>query len=135
MQYGGTTLYVEKDYFLRLIHEIIRALFKLLFSKDIDEEKDICLSSENEEIYNSFIHMIDNGEINLAENSLIHCLKLNDKQHFQLSLLFYEYLNSKEDSFLKEHDFSRNEILDGLKYIASIYGYSDFIQILTEETD
>lgn len=102
-------MYVEKDYFLRLIHEIIRALFNLLFSKDIDEVEDICLSSENEEIYNSFIHMIDNGEINSAENSLIHCLSLNDKQYFQLSLLFYAYLNSKEDSFLKEHDFSRDE--------------------------
>lgn len=128
-------MYVEKDYVLRLIHEIVRALFKLLFSRDIDEEKDICLSSENEEIYNRLIHMIDNGEINSAENSLVYSLNLNDKQYFQLSLLFYEYLNSKEDSFLKEHDFSRDEILVGLKDIASIYGYSNLIQILTEETD
>lgn len=126
-------MYVEKDYILRLIHEIVRVLFKLLFSKDIEEEKEICLSSKNEEIYNSLIHMIDSGEINLAENCLIHCLNLNDKQYFQLSLLFYEYLNSKEDSFLKDHDFSRDEILAGLKYIANIYGYSNLIQVLTEE--
>lgn len=128
-------MYVEKDYILRLIHEIIRALFKLLFSKDIKEEKDICLSSENEEIYNGLIHMINNGEINLAENSLFHCLNSNDKQYFQLSLLFYEYLNSKEDPFLKEHDFSRDEILAGLKYIANIYGYGNLIQVLTQEVD
>lgn len=128
-------MYVEKDYVLRLIHEIVRALFKLLFSRDIDEEKDICLSSENEEIYNRLIHMIDNGEINLAENSLVYSLNLHDKQYFQLSLLFYEYLNSKEDAFLKEHDFSRDEILVGLKNIASIYGYGNLTQLLTEETD
>lgn len=128
-------MYVEKDYVLRLIHEIVRALFKLLFSRYIDEEKDICLSSENEEIYNRLIHMINNGEINSAENSLVYGLNLNDKQYFQLSLLFYEYLNSKGDSFLKEHDFSRDEILVGLKDIVSIYGYSNLIQILTEETD
>lgn len=127
-------MYVEKDYLLRLVHEIVRALLKLLFSKDIEEEE-ICLSTVNDEIYNSLIHMIDNGEINLAENRLISCLNLNDNEYFQLSLLFYEYLNSKEDSFLKNHDYSREEILAGLRYIANIYGYSDLIQVLSEKID
>lgn len=60
---------------------------------------------------------------------------LNDKKYVQLSLLFYEYLNSKDDSFLKEHDYSRDEILDGLKYIADIHGYGSLIQVLTEKNN
>lgn len=128
-------MYVEKDYILRLIHEIVRTLFKLLFGKDIEKEKDICFSSENEKIYNKLIDMIDNGEINLAENSLMESLNLNDKQYFQLSLLFYEHLNNKDDTFLIEHDFLRQEILDGLRSIANIYGYDNLIQVFTKETD
>lgn len=128
-------MYVEKDYILRLIHEIVRALFKMLFGKDIEEEKDIFLASKNEDIYNKLTHLIDNGEINLAENSLVENLKLNDKQYFQLSLLFYEYLNNKEDSFLLEHDYSREEIWAGLRYITDIYGYGNLFKILTKEAD
>lgn len=128
-------MYIKDDYILRLIHEIIRALFKLLFGKDLEDEKDIHLSFENEKTYNELIHMIDNGEIDLAENSLIESLKTNDKQYFYLSLLFYGYLNKKEDSFLLEHNFSREEILDGLKHIANIYGYGNFIEILSKGTN
>lgn len=126
-------MYVEKDYILRLIHEIVRTLIKLLFGKDIEEEKDIDFSFENEELYKKLIHLIDNGEINSAENSLMEHLNLNDKEYFKLSLLFYEHLSSKDDSFLTKHDFTREEILAGLKYIANIYGYSNLIQVLTKE--
>lgn len=72
-------MYVE-DYILRLIYEMVRALFKMLFGKDIEE--DIFLSYKYEDVYNKLIHWIDNGEINLAENDLVENLKLNDKQYF-----------------------------------------------------
>lgn len=128
-------MYVEKDYVLRLIHEIVRTLFKLLFGKEIEEEKDRCLSPENEQIYSHLIHMIENGEINSAENSLMNGLNLNDRQYFQFSLWFYEYLNGKDDSFLIEHNFSREEILEGLRHIVDLYGYGTLIQLLSEEAE
>ena len=128
-------MYVEKDYILRLIHEMVRAFVKLLFGKDIEEEKDIHFSSENEEIYNQLICMVDNGEINLAENSLIEHLKLDDKEYFQLAILFYGHISNKNESFLQEHDFTREEVLDGLRYIATTYGYGNLIQVITKEAD
>lgn len=125
-------MYFEKDYILHLIHEIIRTLIMLLLGKDMEEEKDLCYITEKEEIYHNLTGMIDNGEINSAENSLIEHLDLNDKQYLQLSLMFYDYLNNKEDSFLLAHDFSREEILDGVTYIVGIYGYGNLIEALTK---
>ena len=128
-------MYEEKDYILRLIHEIIRMLIKLISGQEIEAKQDICFSSENEEVYYKLIRMIDDGEIDLAENILIEKLSLNDKQYFQLSLLFYEYLNEKDNSFLSNHNFSRKEIFDGLKNIADICGYGSVFEIFKEETD
>jgi len=38
------------------------------------------------------------------------------------ALLFYAHLNEKSDSFLETHNFSRNEVKQGLKDILSKFG-------------
>ena len=60
-------MYVEKDYILRLIHEIVRMLIRLLTGKDIEEDN-MDFSLENEGSYNKLIRMVDDGDINSAEN-------------------------------------------------------------------
>ena len=56
-----------------------------------------------------------------------------DKQKLKTALLFYNYLNDKEDSFLEEHDFSRDEIRDGVKRVASLYGVAGMVEAFWEE--
>ena len=128
-------MYEEKDYLIRLIHEIARMLIKILTGKDIETEKDICLSIENEEKYKKLVYMINSGEINTAENNLLDSLDLMDEQYILLALLFYEYLDSKSDLFLLEHDFSREEVLDGIKNIAYIYGYGTIAEMIMKDVN
>ena len=40
-----------------------------------------------------------------------------------LTLMFYEKLNGKTDEFLEEHEYSREEVTDGIKYVVDFYGY------------
>lgn len=126
-------MYIEKDYILRLIHEMIRMLLRLLTGKDSASEEDDSFSIENEERYQSLIGMAEKGEINLAEDTLLESLDLTNKQDIQLALLFYRHLNGMDDSFLAEHDFSRAEILDGVKHMADSNGYGTIVEMLMED--
>lgn len=121
-------LYVEKDYILRLIHEMIRVIGKLLFGKDMDSGQD--LPSDMKETYKKLIGMVDNGGINEAENVLCDNADSNDVQYFRMAVMFYEYLNQKTDQYLTDHDFSRAEILDGIRDIADLYGYGNLVETL-----
>lgn len=126
-------MYIEKDYILRLIHEIIRMLFRLLTGKESASEEDAAFSLENEEFYRSLISMAERGEINTAEDNMLGYVDLTSKQDIQLALLFYRRLNEMDDLFLTEHDFSREEILDGVKHIADGHGYGAIAEMLMED--
>lgn len=128
-------MYVEKDYILRMIHEMIRALAKLLLGKDIDKNEDMSLPFEIEEQYKQLIGMVDRGEINSAENILYDHLDLTNMQYLQMAVMFYKYLNEATDSYLTEHDFSREEIMDGISRMAKCYGFGSIVEALMEEND
>lgn len=69
------------------------------------------------------VDMVDNGEINLAENLLFAKIEENHLYDMlELGLDFYVYLSSKSDDFLEEHNFSRQEISDGLEDLQKAFG-------------
>lgn len=53
--------------------------------------------------------MIDEGEINEAENELLEGINANSMKDYELVLWFYAYLNEKDNAFLEIHNFSRKE--------------------------
>ena len=124
----------EQDYIMRLIKEMIRAILKLLFSIDTDSPTtDILSENEQKETLNHLLDMVDTGNINEAENLLYDLKDNNDKSTLGLALLFYSYLNEKEDDFLEAHQYSRKEIKEGLKTIISDYGIEGLAEsFLTE---
>lgn len=126
-------MYEEKDYILRVIHEAIRMLFRLILNIDIDREEEFEFEREEQENYKRLLRMIDDGDINEAENQLVSSADAADLQDFKLAMLFYEHLNRKDDAFLKAHDFSREEILDGVKYMISFYGYGSMLEAFMED--
>lgn len=125
----------DKDYVMRMIHESIRTLIKLIFNRDIDKNEDTEIPLETAELYRRLISMADAGEINEAENLLLDGLRENDKAYFETALLFYEKLSGKTDEFLAEHDYSRQEVVDGLKYIVNFYGYGSLMEAFTEDME
>ena len=78
----------DKDYVMRIVHEWIRTLIKLIFNKDIDKEEDAEIPLEVMEQFRKLQAMIDIGEINEAENILVDGLKEGDRTYFEMSLSF-----------------------------------------------
>lgn len=114
---------VERDYIMRLIREMVRAILKLVFNIDTESPTEEMLADEEEkQMLDALLAMIDAGDINHAENQLYEIVSGGGMEKLKMALLFYSYLNDKSDDFLTEHDFSREEIKSGIKDMVSMYG-------------
>lgn len=127
----------EQDYIMRLIKEMVRAILKLLFQIDTDSPTEELLEEKEEkEAFHALVELIDDGKINEAENQLYEQMEnegANERSaSLKTALLFYSYLNQKSDDFLKEHDYSREEIREGLNQIVSRYGLEGLTELWTE---
>ena len=111
--------YYEKDYIMRLIHGIARALAKILFGKDEETGDEIAaVMSKSAREKGDYLHsLIDAGDINTAEDRLFEMIESSawgEKEMAALVLSFYDHANSKSDEFLASAGFSREEIISGL---------------------
>ena len=123
----------QKDYVMRIVHEWVRTLIKLIFNQDIDKDDDDGISLEVMELYRKLLSMIDDGKINEAENILVDGLETGGQAYFEMALLFYEKLSGKTEEFLAEHDYSQEEVVDGLKYVVDYYGYGSLMDAFVDE--
>lgn len=124
----------EQDYIMRLIKEMVRALLKLLFNIDTESPtSELLEEKEAKETLDQLLDMVDDGKINQAENELYELLSQESMTNLEIALLFYSYLNDKEDGFLKEHDYSREEIKMGVKMLASQYGLNNIAELFLTE--
>ena len=123
----------EKDYYMRVVHELVRTLIRLVFRKEIDKDEEKMVPLEVLEQYKKLTAMIDDGQINEAENLLLDGMEVDSRAYFELALMFYEKLNGKTDEFLEEHDYSREEVLDGIKYVVDYYGYGSLMDAFVDE--
>lgn len=115
---------VEQDYITRLISGIIRTILKLVFH--IETAQEDMFDFENEDIalkYEQLTHLIDAGKVNEAENILIDGLDSNDSKQYEMALKFYAYLNNLDDENLDKCNYTRKEIVEGIKYASKLYGY------------
>ena len=125
----------EQDYIIRLIKEMIRAILKLLFHMDIDNpNKDLLEEKESRDMLERLLDMVDNGDINEAENQIYDMTSDNNMANLEVALLFYSYLNDKDDDFLQKNDFCREEIKSGIKELVSRYGLTGMAEIFLSET-
>lgn len=117
----------EQDYIMRLIREIIRTLLKLIFNIDLNRSDRLDLDEEEYDVekYEKLLDLIDDGQVNEAENKLMDDLSRTRISDFKLALMFYSYLNEKEDEFLEQCNYNRKEIAAGIQYVARSYGYDE----------
>ena len=124
---------IEKDYILRLIYEIIRTLLHVLFQIDIARQNGPAFEDEQRmEWFRQLTAMIDEGEINEAENELLEGINANSMKDYELALWFYAYLNETANAFLETHKFSRIEVLEGIRLTGQIFGYRSIVDPLLE---
>ena len=122
----------EKDYIMRIIKEMARVLFSLMLGKKyvaVEIEKDNGYEVSGKRL-EDFLKMIDRGEINEAENQLLDNIDYSDKENVAAAVLFYQYLSEKSENFLTEHDFSKEEVLDGMNRLVQKAGYGDVLNIV-----
>lgn len=122
----------EKDYIMRMIKEMVSVLFSILLCKQyvsVDEERKNGYEVSGTDL-NDLLDMIDNGQINEAENLMLDDIDYSDKKGLAAALLFYQYLSEKKKDFLQDHDYSDEEILEGAKQVLKKAGYGDIVKIM-----
>ena len=125
----------EQDYIMRLIQEMVKVLLKLLFHLDADAPTAKLYSQlEEKETLESLLELVDEGDICGAENRIYELVYDGNPNALKTALLFYSYLNEKPEDFLAEHDFSRQEIKEGLEDIASRYGWSGLASVFLKDS-
>ena len=112
--------YFEKDYIMRLIHGIALVLARLLLGKQMEDEGEIAtiLVKKEKEQNDLLLRMIDDGEINKAEERLFDLLEnasWDDRHKAAVAICFYSHVNDKDDEFLEKANFTRDEIMEGLE--------------------
>ena len=122
----------EKDYIMRMIKEMVQVLFSLVFGK-----KYVSVELEDENKYEVsgntlkyFFDMIDQGEINEAENLLLEDLDYTNKEEVMAAAFFYQHLSQKDDDFLRRNDYTKEEVLFGFKQLLEKSGYKDLIRLI-----
>lgn len=124
----------EQDYIIRLIKEMIRAIFKLLFNIETDNPiEDLLEDKESQNTLERLLGMVDSGNINEAENQVYDMTCDNSMANLKVALLFYSYLNDKDDEFLQKYGFCRDEIKSGITELASRYGLMGMADIFLSE--
>ncbi len=117
----------EKDYIMRIIKEMVRMLFSLLFGRkysSIEVEK-VNKYEVAGKTLDDFLGMADRGEINEAENILLDGLDYENKENVALAALFYRHLSEMDEKFLTDNNYSQEEILDGMKRLVREAGFPD----------
>ena len=122
----------EKDYIMRMIKEMVRVLFSLAFGKkyvsvELEKENKYEVSGNNLKI---FLNMIDLGQINEAENILLDSIDYTNKNEVMAVALFYQYLSEKDNQFLENNNYTKEEVLSGFKQLLMKSGYSDLLYLL-----
>lgn len=122
----------EKDYIMRMIKEMVQVLFSLVFGK-----KYVSVELEDENKYEVsgntlkyFFDMIDQGDINEAENLLLEDLDYTNKEEVMAAAFFYQHLSQKDDDFLRRNDYTKEEVLFGVKQLLEKSGYKDLIHLI-----
>ncbi len=122
----------EKDYIMRMIKEIARVLASVMLGKKICPggiAGRIQISDFRRQA-SPYETMVDRGEINEAENELLDRIDYADKEALAEAMFFYEYAASKGDEFLEAHNYSLEEIRDGIQQLAEDAGYGNIINML-----
>ena len=127
----------EKDYIMRMIKEMVRVLFSLVFGK-----KYVSVELEKENKYEvsgkklkSFLDMIDLGQINEAENILLDNIDYTNKEEVMASALFYQYLSEKDNEFLENNNYTKEEVLSGFKQLLIQSGYKELFYLIKDDNE
>ena len=125
----------EKDYIMRMIKEMVRILFSLIYGKkyvsvELEKENKYEVSGKN---LKCFLDMIDSGQINEAENILLDNIDYTNNDDVMAAALFYQYLSEKDSEFLINNNYTKEEVLSGFKQLLVQSGYNNLLYMIKDD--
>ena len=125
----------EKDYIMRMIKEMVRVLFSLMFGKkyvsvELEKENKYEVSGKN---LKDFLDMIDSGQINEAENILLDNIDYTNNDDVMAAGLFYQYLSEKDSEFLINNNYTKEEVLSGFKQLLVQSEYNNLLYMIKDD--
>lgn len=123
---------VEQDYVMRMINAAVETLARILFHKSTAEcempeegEYTVALS-----LYVQLMELADSGKINEAENLLYEELDDENQEFLEIGVGFYRHINGYSEVFLSDHDYTRDEIRDGIRQLLGVYKMESMSELL-----
>ena len=125
----------EKDYIMRMIKEMVRVLFSLMFGRkyvsvELEKENKYEVSGKN---LKDFLDMIDSGQINEAENILLDNIDYTNNDDVMAVALFYQYLSEKDSEFLINNNYTKEEVLSGFKQLLVQSEYNNLLYMIKDD--
>ncbi len=119
----------QDDYVMRTISDLVRAIARLVLKKNnIDYElpEDETKDTDLDRRYRRIKTLVDEGDVNGAENMLFEEVDSGDLRYLEVALTFYMYLNELSDEELINCNYSREEIVEGINSICAEFGITGF---------
>lgn len=115
---------LQDDYILRQVEGLTRFLAKVLLGKDTISYHiiDDASHSDTDLLFYRLRELESSGGINEAEELLFDELESGNERYLEVALDFYSRLNELSDEELEARNFSREEILDGIKEAGKMFG-------------
>lgn len=114
----------EKDSLSREIDELIRVIGDVFLGKKNTEYE--VIKDEAHKDCNALYYRIDKafleGKINEAENILFENISIENPSYLEIAIDFYTKLNQKTQEELESMQFSKEEIVEGIKDIMDMFG-------------
>jgi hypothetical protein len=111
-------LFYENDWVMRQINMLVQFAARVIFHKDtveydIEDESNL---TDTDDLYLKIQKLLQEGKICKAEDLLFEN-RSDTEAYLTLALDFYQKLSKMSDEELEQHNFSRQEIYDGLKEV------------------
>ena len=114
----------QQDWIMKQIKTIANTIAALVFRKaEVSYEiQDEANQTETDMLFLHLNKMLDDGNINGAEDMLFDELDPSNTAYLLLAVDFYQRLNAIPDEELERCGYSRDEIIEGLCEVAGMYG-------------
>lgn len=117
----------EEDYIKRMIKSIGQMLVAIVKGKNaiennMNEDNYDVIISEDGLLEIMIKKYISDGKINEAENMLFKAISLHKStKNLELAIFFYDEINKLDKDKLEKYNFSKQEIVEGLKEVKKLY--------------
>lgn len=117
---------IKEDWLMRQVEGTANITAKIIFNKDSPtyDMTEAYLHADADHLHKFLMNLIADSKINEAENLLFESIDTFDSNYLLLALDFYARLNEYDDHYLKQYNFSRDEIDEGLMEVKKLFGFN-----------